>query len=72
MKTTLIRSERVRKRIQLGVMPVAAGLVIQDGGVWLIETAGVAAALAILVVLIVVQVYLIVARLRFDMTGRAF
>lgn len=65
----IIFSELVRKRVQLGVIPVLVGSVNSMGANGLIELAGVTQAIAILGLLIIVQVSLIVARIRVDTLG---
>lgn len=65
----IILSESVRKRVQLGVIPVLVGSVNSMGANGLIELAGVTQAIAILGLLIIVQVSLIVARIRVDTLG---
>ena len=65
----MILSESMRKRVQLGLIPVLVGSISSMGANGLIELAGVAQVIALLGLLIVVQVYLIVARLRIDILG---
>ena len=63
----MLLSEHVRKRVQLGIIPVVVGLVTSMGATGLVDLMGVAEALALVGVLIVVQMYLIVARVRLDL-----
>ncbi len=62
----MLLSEHVRKRVQLGIVPLVVGLVTSMGATGLIDLMGVAEALALVGVLIAVQMYLIVARVRLD------
>jgi hypothetical protein len=65
----MLLSEQMRKRVQLGMIPVVVGSINSMGANGLIELTGVAQAIALLGLLIVVQVYLIVARIRVDILG---
>jgi len=65
----MLLSEQVRKRVQLGMIPVLVGAIGSLGADGLIELAGVAQAIAVLGLLIGVQIYLIVARVRVDLLG---
>lgn len=65
----IILPESVRKRVQLGTIPVLVGSINSMGANGLIELAGVTQAIAVLGLLIVVQIYLIVARIRVDTLG---
>lgn len=64
-----VRSERVRKRVQLGAFPVVVGAIQAEGAKGLIGAFGVAESITLLGALIVVQVYLILARVQFDFRG---
>ena len=62
-------SEHVRRRVQLGVVPVVVGSVTATSATDLIDLVGVGGALALLAVLVAVQTYLIVARVWLDFLG---
>jgi hypothetical protein len=62
----MLLSEHVRKRVQLGIVPIVVGSITAMGATGLIELVGMAEAVSLLVTLIAIQVYLIVARVQFD------
>ncbi|PSQ10743.1 hypothetical protein BRC93_08340 [Halobacteriales archaeon QS_5_70_15] len=62
----MLLSERVRKRVQLGIVPIVVSSITAMGATGLIELVGMAEAVSLLVTLIAIQVYLIVARVQFD------
>jgi len=64
----IIRSERIRKGVQLSVMLSVIAGIHQYGASNLIEAVGLAESLALLLGLIAIQLYLIVARITFDVS----
>lgn len=62
----IIRSERIRKGVQLSIMPGVVASIHRYGGNNLIEAIGFVESLGLLSALIAIQVYLIVVRLRLD------
>jgi len=62
----MLLSEHVRKRVQLGIVPIVVGSITSMGATGLIELVGVAEAVVLLATLIAIQVYLIVARVQLD------
>lgn len=65
----MLLSEHVRKRVQLGIVPVVVGSVISMGATDLLELVGFEGAVALLAALTLIQMYLIAARVRFDFLG---
>ena len=65
----ILLSEHVRRRVQLGIVPVAVGSITSLGAPELIELVGVAEALVLVGLLAVIQTYLIVARVWIDILG---
>ena len=65
----MLRSGHVRKRVQLGIVPIVVGTITSMGATELIDLIGVAGAITLLAALIAVQAYLIVARVRFDLVS---
>ena len=65
----LIKAKWVRKRVQLGVFPIVVGTIQAYGPHALIEMVGISQSIVLLGALILVQVYLILARLQFDFRG---
>lgn len=65
----ILLSEHVRRRVQLGIIPVVVGSITSLGAPGLIELVGVAEALVLVGLLAVVQTYLIVARVWIDILG---
>jgi len=65
----IIHSERIRKGVQLSIMPSVVASIHQYGASNLIGAIGFAQSLALLSALIALQVSLIVARLTLDFRG---
>ena len=62
-------SKHVRKQVQLGLIPAVIGTLYAEGHIGLIKTLGVAEAILLLGALILIQIYLIAARFKFDFQG---
>lgn len=64
---SLIRSERIRKGVQLGIVPSLVASVHQHGARNLIRTVGFAESVTLLSAMIVLQLSLILTRFKFDL-----
>ncbi|MEF8791717.1 MAG: hypothetical protein V5A61_16435 [Haloarculaceae archaeon] len=65
----MLLSEHVRRRVQLGIVPVVVGSITSMGAPGLVELVGIGSALGLVGLLIAVQAYLILARVWVDLLG---
>lgn len=65
----ILLAEHARKRVQLGIVPLVVGSITSMGAPGLVELVGTAEAMVLVGLLVVVQLYLIVARVWIDHLG---
>lgn len=65
----ILLAEHARKRVQLGIVPLVVGSITSMGAPGLIELVGTAEAMVLVGLLVVVQLYLIAARVWIDHLG---
>lgn len=65
----ILLAEHARKRVQLGIVPLVVGSITSMGAPGLVELVGTAEAMVLVGLLVVVQLYLIAARVWIDHLG---
>lgn len=65
----ILLAEHARKRVQLGIVPLVVGSITSMGAPGLIELVGTVEAMVLVGLLVVVQLYLIAARVWIDHLG---